>query len=109
MAPHYRLRQRLDKLLERSSVAGRGLIVANGRRSNPPTNREKQFIDSLRVGAEALGYAVLTADSLYRATVAALDGAAGETLATARRRIVETDGVVELDDLWGAEGGGESD
>lgn len=109
MAPHYRLRQRLDTLLERSSVAGRGLIVANGRRNNPPSNREHQFTDSLRVGAEALGYAVLTADTLFRAAVAALDGAATETLASARRRIVETDGVVELDDLWGNEGGGESD
>lgn len=109
MAPHYRLRQRLDTLLERSSVAGRGLIVANGRRNNPPANRENQFADALRVGAEALGYAVLTADVLFRAAVAALDGAAVEALASARRRIVETNGVVELDDLWATEGGGESD
>jgi hypothetical protein len=109
MTPHYRLRQRLDTLLERSAVAGRGLIVANGRRLNPPTNREDQYTDSLRVGAEALGYAVLTASALLDAAIAALDGAAEEALASARRRIVETDGVVELDDLWSDEGGAEPD
>ena len=99
MAPHYRLRARLDALIERESKAPRGLIVVNGDRLRAPASRNAQFEDSLRVGAEATRYALLTATDLFAAVQAALAGANDATLASIRSRLVETDGVVSVADL----------
>ena len=103
MAPHYRLRQRLDAVIERGQQAPRGVIVVNGQRLTPPQRRDSQYRDSLRVAAEATGYALLTATELFAAARQALEDASEPALAAIRERIVGTDGVVTLADLIGGE------
>ena len=102
MAPHYRLRARLDRRIEQESRAARGLVVANGERLQPPDRRDAPIADALRVAAEATSYAVLPSSELFAAASAALDGLDDETLAAIRARLVEHDGVVSLGDLLGA-------
>jgi hypothetical protein len=99
MAPHYRLRARLDGLIERRSQVARGLIVANGQRLTRPEERQREVAPPLAVAAESVGYAVVTARSLFDATIAALNGLSEETKAAIRTRLLNIDGVVELDDL----------
>ena len=107
MQPHYRLRERLDTVIAEQQRAPRGLVIANGHRLRAPDAREQQFTESLRVAAEATGYALLTAPQLFEAVRAALDGAGDELLAALRRRLLGVDGLVELDDLLASADGGE--
>src|SRR5690606_24937607 len=100
MSPHYRLRQRLDRIIEARAIKPRGLVVANGQRLTHPTERKRQYVDALRVAAEAMGYALITSAQLYRLAHAALAGAPQEMLAEGRRRIATTNGVVDFDDLF---------
>lgn len=102
MGPHYRLRQRLDRIIEARAVAPRGLVVANGQRLTHPTERKRQFADALRVAAEAVGYALVTAPQLYRVAHAARAGAPEAMMAEARRRLATTNGLVNFDDLFEA-------
>jgi hypothetical protein len=103
MAPHYRLRTRLDTIIERSSKPARGLIVANGQRLTRPEERKRETTESLRVAAESVGYAVITARDLFAAASATLDGLDELTQAAIRTRLRTTDGVVTLNDLLGTE------
>ena len=101
MAPHYRLRARLDARIEREGQPARGLVVVNGKRLEAPDRREEPYAEALRVGAEATSYALLPAPDLFGAARAALAGADDATLASIRARIAETNGVVDLSDLLG--------
>ena len=102
MAPHYRLRQRQDAIIEARAVAPRGLVVVNGQRGTHPSERKREYVDALRVASEAVGYALITTAQLYRAAVAALSGAPDEQKAEMRRRLISTNGVVSFDDLLGS-------
>ena len=113
MAPHYRLRARADRLLEERARPARGLVVISGQRMTEPAKRGAQHADALRVAAESVGYALLTASELFGAATAALagadpdaEGAADEaTLASWRARLLETDGLAALVDREPAENG----
>jgi hypothetical protein len=98
MAAHYRLRARLDEAIERDLVAPRGIVVANGQRMQAPADRDAPYEPSLRIAAEATGYALLTVDRLFEAATSALDGADDDALATIRQHLFETDGLVEFDE-----------
>lgn len=95
MAPHYRLRARLDAALAEGRVE-RGLVVVNGERATAPQYRSTPYLDALRVAAEASRYGLLTAPELFRASMRAVEGADAEALAWMRRQLLETDGVVIL-------------
>src|SRR5690606_17184004 len=100
MTPHYRLRRRLDAEIAKRARPARGLVVANGRRQQKPQERSREVADALRVAAEATGYAVVTSRWLFVAAVAALEGAlTEEELTSVRRRLLETNGVVDFADL----------
>lgn len=99
MAPHYRLRRRLDALIERRARPPRGIVIANGQRMLKPEERDHEYIDALRVAAEATGYGLVTSRWLFVAAVAALDGMPAETVAAIRQRLMQTNGLVELHDL----------
>ena len=101
MAPHYRLRARLDQRIEQEGRPARGLVVANGERMQAPDRRKAPIADALRVAAEATSYAVLPTSELFAAAAAALEGLDDEVLASIRARLVEEDGVVSLGDLLG--------
>ena len=110
MAPHYRLRARLDARIEDEGRAPRGLVVANGRRLEPPERRGEPIAAPLRVAAEATSYALLPAPALFRAAAAALGGLGDGALAALRARIASADGLVELGDLLdGGEDAGSGD
>jgi hypothetical protein len=101
MAPHYRLRARLDAILSAEGRAARGLVVVNGQRTQSPERRTAPHLDALRIAAESTRYALLPAPDLFAAARAALAGTDPSTLAAVRTRLVETDGVVSLADLLG--------
>ena len=101
MAPHYRLRPRLDARIESERRPARGLVVANGERLQAPAQRKQPIADALRVAAESTSYAVLPAPELFRAARAALAGLDDAARAAVRARLLEHDGIVELSDLLG--------
>ena len=103
MAPHYRLRARLDAIIERGAQPARGLIVANGQRLARPEERQREIASPLRIAAESVGYAVITARDLFAAATAALDGLNEDAQSAIRTRLQTTDGVVTLDDLLSTE------
>ena|GEM_PF-467249 len=103
MAPHYRLCARLDAIIERGAQPARGLIVANGQRLTRPEERQREIADPLRVAAESVGYAVITARDLFAAATAALDGLNEDTQSAIRTRLQTTDGVVIFADLLSSE------
>jgi len=100
MAPHYRLRTRIDAVIAEEGRAPRGLVVVSGQRTQPPAERDEPYNSSSRVAAEATGYALLTSTDLFAAASAALAGGLGdETAANLRARLIGTDGLVEVADL----------
>jgi len=99
MGPHYRLRARLDAVIEREGQAPRGLLVVNGYSRTDPAKREQQYTESLRVAAEATRYALITASELYAATCYGLGEPDAAVLTAIRERLATTDGVVTLADL----------
>jgi hypothetical protein len=92
MAVHHRLRQRIERAIERRGVAPRGVIFVNGQRLQPPTQRQ-HVTDSLRTAAETLRYCVAPTPTLYHAVVAHLEGNhdAGDGFV---RALVATDGLL---------------
>lgn len=99
MTPHYRLRARLDQIIDSEVRVPRGLIVANGQRLTRPEERQRELSESLVVAAESVGYAVVRARSLFDAAIAVLDGLSEENKAAFRNRLFEVDGVVDFADL----------
>ncbi len=98
MAPHYRLRSRIDAALAEGRTE-RGLILVNGERTTAPQYRLTPYTDALRVAAEASQYALLTAPDLFSASMLALGGVEDAALAAMRRQLIETNGVVSLGDM----------
>ena len=89
MNPHYRLRQRLEeKIAEGRRV--RGMIVVNGERAQPPTQRPQPIEDSLRIAAESMRYCVVEAADLYDALIDKMKG--GGDSAAFCRALMETEG-----------------
>jgi hypothetical protein len=93
MAPHHRLRQRIERAIERRGEAPRGLLIVNGYRLQAPDERPPQASDALRIAAETMRYCVTTTASLYDAVAAKLAGDEG-AVAAFRRRIISSDGLV---------------
>lgn len=96
MAPHYRLRARLDAALAEGRTE-RGLILVNGQRTTMPNARQSPYLDALRIASEASRYALLTAPDLFRAAMLGMEEGNNDALASIRRQLVETDGLVKLD------------
>ncbi|MDA0353276.1 MAG: hypothetical protein O3A10_13835 [Chloroflexi bacterium] len=99
MEPHYRLRARLDGLIERRQQVARGLVVANGQRLTRPEERQREIAPALKVAAESVGYAVVTTRSMFAAAIACLEGLSEEKKAAIRTRLLNVNGVVTIDDL----------
>lgn len=99
MAPHYRLRPRLDERIEKESSPARGIVVANGDRLVSPPERKEPIAETLRIAAEATSYGVLPAPELFSAASATLEGLGDQVLTTIRTRLFEQDGVITLSDL----------
>ncbi len=93
MAPHFRLRQRIDRAIERRGAAPRGVLLVNGHRLKPPAERPPQASDALVAAAEAAHYCIATTASLFEAVRAHLEGDAAAVEAY-RAALLATDGVL---------------
>ncbi|MBI3780692.1 MAG: TolC family protein, partial [candidate division NC10 bacterium] len=67
LAPHYRLRQRIEREIERRGVAPRGLLIVNGARLMPPEQRAPEVSEALRVAAETMRYCIAPTHTLFGA------------------------------------------
>jgi hypothetical protein len=95
MAPHYRLRRRLEEALERTAQPQRGLIVVNGYRLRPPEERPVQYADALRVAAESMRYGLVTGHQLFSAVQRALEGDDAPVAAFRERLLTAESAVAE--------------
>ena len=93
LAPHHRLRQRIERAIERRGEAPRGVLFVNGQRLEPPSQRTQPVTDALRVAAETMRYCIAPTSTLYEAVAAKLRGDEAAT-AEYRRRLVATDGLL---------------
>tara|TARA_Y100000590_G_scaffold465138_2_gene636576 strand:- start:326 stop:1630 length:1305 start_codon:yes stop_codon:yes gene_type:complete len=100
MSPHYRLRAQIDKVIEKENQSPRGLIIANGQRLTRPEERQNEISEPLRIAAESVGYAVVTAQEFFNATIAALKGLAPEILEEIHEKLLSTDGIVNLTEIY---------
>ena len=93
LAPHHRLRQRIERAIERRGEAPRGVLFVNGQRLEAPAHRTAQVSDALRLAAETMRYCIAPTSALYEAVHAKLSG---DEIAVAefRRLLVATDGVL---------------
>jgi hypothetical protein len=92
---HYRLRRRLEEAIA-AGKPRRGLLVINGHRRMPPSERPQQYADSLRVAAETMRYCVATSEQLFRGVRAALGGH-GQAARSLRERLISTEGILRED------------
>ena len=95
MDGHYRLRRRLEEAIVEGKPK-RGLLLINGHRSQPPSERETQHTDSLRVAAESMRYCVATTGQLFQAVRAHMEGDEA-TVHSFRERLLTTEGVLQED------------
>jgi hypothetical protein len=95
LAPHYRLRQRIERAIERRPDAPRGVLFVNGERLLEPAHRTHVTRD-LRVAAETMRYCIAPTVTLYEAVRAQLAGD-GDAVAAYRRALLSTDGLLRPD------------
>ena len=94
LAPHHRLRQRIERAIERRAEAPRGVLFVNGQRLDSPSQRTQPVTDALRVAAETMRYCIAPTSTLYGAVAAQLRG--DDVAVTAyRARLMTTDGVLD--------------
>jgi hypothetical protein len=93
MAPHYRLRERIERAIEQRGASPRGLIVVNGRRLAPPSQRADEVSAQLRLASETMRYCIAPASTLFAAVAAQLAGDAA-SVASFRARILAHDGLL---------------
>ena len=92
MGAHHRLRQRIEKAIERRGQAPRGILFVNGQRLSPPQQRQ-HVTDAVRVASETMRYCVAPTSGLFEAVAAKLRGE-DDAVATYRQRLMATDGLL---------------
>ncbi|HXK34579.1 MAG TPA: hypothetical protein VNM91_11275, partial [Dehalococcoidia bacterium] len=92
LAPHYRLRERVEAALAKRGETPRGVVFVNGERLRDPAQR-RHVVDALRTAAETMRYALAPTPGLYDAVVAQLSGDT-EAVEAYRRALVTTDGLI---------------
>lgn len=93
LAPHHRLRQRIEGAIEHRDEAPRGVLFVNGQRLESPAQRSQPVSDPLRIAAETMRYCIAPTPTLYDAVAAKLRGDQA-AVAEYRRRLVATDGLL---------------
>lgn len=92
MAAHHRLRQRIERAIEKRGQAPRGVLFVNGQRLQAPTQRQ-HVSDPLRVAAETMRYCLAPTAGLYDAIVAKLAGD-DDAVSAYRQALIATDGLL---------------
>jgi hypothetical protein len=92
---HYRLRRRIEESIAQRRPK-RGLLIINGWRTRPPSERPAQYDESLRIAAERMRYGIVTTEQLFQAVRAALSGD-DASVAAFRERLLSAEGVLQID------------
>lgn len=92
------LQRRIEAEFLRSGRRRKGVIVVNGERRHAPERRSQPFSDALANACLNFGYALVTGESLFALVSYALEGADAETLAAIRQTIVDTEGLLEVEE-----------
>lgn len=92
MTPHHRLRQRIERAIEKRGSTPRGVLFVNGERLLAPIQR-KHVTDALRLASETMRYCVAPTCGLYEAVVARLNGDEDAVVAY-RERLMAHDGLL---------------
>lgn len=90
---HHRLRQRIERAIERRGVAPRGVLFVNGERLCDPATREAEVTSQLALAAETMRYCIAPTSSLYAAVAAQMSGDL-EAVTAYKRVLRETNGVL---------------
>jgi hypothetical protein len=90
---HHRLRQRIERAIERRGSAPRGVLFVNGERLSDPAGREHEVTPQLALAAETMRYCIAPTSSLYAAVAAQMSGDA-ESVTAYKRALRTTDGVL---------------
>jgi hypothetical protein len=64
--PYFRLQKRLERDLIETRQPKKGVIVVNGKRLLPPSERGQTYSDALKIAAENYRYALLSSEALAR-------------------------------------------
>ena len=94
LAPHYRLRQRIEAHIAERKEAPLALLVINGYHDIPAPTRARQYDDELAVAAGAMRYCVVESTKLFDAVRAKMAGQ-DEAVAAFLKDLLETEGVYE--------------
>ncbi len=94
LAPHYRLRNRIERHIAERQEAPKALMVINGYRDMPPAGRAKQYEDALKVAAGAMRYCLLDTATLFEAVRAKMAGQ-DEAVGTFLEAVLATEGVYQ--------------
>lgn len=90
--PYFRLQKRLEKDLLATRQPKKGVIVVNGNRLMPPSERGPSYSDALRIAAENYRYALLTSEALSELVREAQQHPEPESLKRLRDLVFETVG-----------------
>ena len=93
LAPHHRLRQRIERAIERRGMALRGVLLVNGQLLQSPGERSRQVSDALALAAETMRYCIAPTSTLFDAVVAHLSGD-GDAVEAYLAAIASHDGVL---------------
>ena len=99
------LQRRIEADFLRSGERRKGIIVVNGERLSDPGARKQPFSETLRNACDNFGYALITGDALFALVSYALErredessGPDAELLAEIRATILETDGLLSVEE-----------
>ena len=93
LAPHFRLRQRIERAIESRADLPRGILIVNGRRLSPPAERNDEVTGPLRLAAETMRYCIAPTSTLFAAVAAHLSGDAA-AVAAYRTSLITHDGLL---------------
>ena len=92
------LQRRIEAAFLHGGVRRPGLIVVNGERLKAPPDRAQPYSEALKSACETFGYALIPAETLFELVRYALEGADAAALAEIRRTILETEGLIVVEE-----------
>ena len=92
------LQRRIEEEFLRSGERRKGVIVVNGERTLKPPVRRKAYAETLVNACANFGYALIPGDALFALVSYALEGADAETLAGIRETILQTEGLLAVEE-----------
>ena len=92
------LQRRIEAAFLHGGVRRPGVIVVNGERLKAPADRAQPYSEALKRACETFGYALIPAETLFELVRYSLEGADAAALREIRRSILETDGLIMVEE-----------